>query len=451
MSQTLDFINLRGLTTTACEDCGGHYRVTVKGTEEPCLCPECSGLFFHKHGTQTQSYMDTPMHGKRVLLEVARQRYKCQDCHKTFFAPLSCIDGRRQATKRLITYIEQRCMQETFVALAREVGVDEKTIRHIFDDYDARMKQEVKFKTPEILGIDEVKIIGDYRAMLTNIDKLSVFDLISSRKQNRLIEYFDQLPDKQNVHTLVMDMWNPYRLVSQKMFPGRMIVVDKFHVVKMANVGFDRARIRMKDALHRGTRVRLKKERFTLLRREKSLTEAQSAKAEKWLNQFPQLRVAYEAKERICNIYNQPTRAAAEKEATLWSTTLAPEIEKDFRDLRVALHNWNREIFNYYEQPVTNAYTEAVNGIAGLINRIGRGYSFEVLRARLLYNKQAIDDASTTIRKRGRRQKPTSESEYSYFTIGRSASFGESYEEERTNYGAYLPTLINLLEDGYFS
>jgi len=129
-----DFINIHGLTTISHEGHAHDYRVQVKGTEVPRHCPECSSLFIHKHGTQKQSYMDTPMHGKRVLLEVIRQRYKCQDCHKTFFEPLQCMDNKRQAIRLLIGYIEQRCVQETFVSLAREVGVDEKTVRHVFDD-----------------------------------------------------------------------------------------------------------------------------------------------------------------------------------------------------------------------------------------------------------------------------------------------------------------------------
>lgn len=39
---------------------------------------------------------------------------------------------------------------------------------------------------------------------------------------------------------------------------------------------------------------------------------------------------------------------------------------------------------------MTNAYTEAMNGLIKIANRAGRGYSFEVLRARMLLNHRAI-------------------------------------------------------------
>ena len=40
---------------------------------------------------------------------------------------------------------------------------------------------------------------------------------------------------------------------------------------------------------------------------------------------------------------------------------------------------------------ITNASTEALNGVAKTINRQGRGYTFEVLRARLLYGKGPLE------------------------------------------------------------
>jgi transposase len=48
--------------------------------------------------------------------------------------------------------------------------------------------------------------------------------------------------------------------------------------------------------------------------------------------------------------------------------------------------NWRHEIFNYFDQRLTNAATESLNGLAKIMNRLGRGYSFDVLRARLLLN-----------------------------------------------------------------
>jgi len=48
------------------------------------------------------------------------------------------------------------------LSLSRKFRVDGKTIRFNFDDYVVRRQQDVQFKVFEILGINEIKIIGNY-------------------------------------------------------------------------------------------------------------------------------------------------------------------------------------------------------------------------------------------------------------------------------------------------
>ncbi len=45
------------------------------------------------------------------------------------------------------------------------------------------------------------------------------------------------------------------------------------------------------------------------------------------------------------------------------------------------------EILNYFQHPVTNAYTESLNNLIRVMNRLGRGYSFEALRAKILFTE----------------------------------------------------------------
>jgi hypothetical protein len=40
---------------------------------------------------------------------------------------------------------------------------------------------------------------------------------------------------------------------------------------------------------------------------------------------------------------------------------------------------------------VTNAYTEATNGLAKIANRTGRGYGFEVIRACILHTLRTVN------------------------------------------------------------
>lgn len=129
------------------------------------------------------------------------------------------------------------------------------------------------FETPNTLGIDELKIIGEYRAMIASVQKNSLYDMLRTRKKADLVPYFKKLPDKHLVQALTMDMWSVYRDVAKDQFPGRMIIADRFHVVRMANEAVERVRKSICKDLDRKERLQLKDDRFILLSRRFKLSE----------------------------------------------------------------------------------------------------------------------------------------------------------------------------------
>lgn len=60
-------------------------------------------------------------------------------------------------------------------------------------------------------------------------------------------------------------------------------------------------------------------------------------------------------------------------------------MKKYFSNLDRAIGNWHKDVFNYFDHRETNAFTESANSLIKDVYRKGRGYSFEVLRAKVLY------------------------------------------------------------------
>jgi len=58
-----------------------------------------------------------------------------------------------------------------------------------------------------------------------------------------------------------------------------------------------------------------------------------------------------------------------------------------FDPLINSMTNWKVEIFNYFDVSITNAYTDSLNNLIKVPNKIGRGYSFEALRAKILFTE----------------------------------------------------------------
>lgn len=88
------------------------------------------------------------------------------------------------------------------------------------------------------------------------------------------------------------------------------------------------------------------------------------------------------------------SRPAAEAACAQWQANIPAEWAATFKDLASAVRNWHDAIFAYFEQPITNASTESSNRVAKDMNHMDRGYSFKVLRARMLYDKKARKDGA---------------------------------------------------------
>jgi transposase len=265
-------LNLSGFHVLDSSEHDGYLAIQVENRVKPESCPHCGFTGLYSHDKTEQVFFDTPMQGKPVILKIMRIRYKCRSCGKTFREALADIDDKRLMTTRLKEYIQKCSMRDTFVVVARETGLDEKTIRHVFDDYVETKTKAMPFETPKVLGIDELKLVGSFRCILTNIEKCSVFDMLPSRKKADVIQYLKSLKNPDNVKIATMDMWKPYKDAFNQILPQAVIVVDKFHIVRMASECLEKARKVIRSQLERKERIKLKNERFVLLKRRHSKT-----------------------------------------------------------------------------------------------------------------------------------------------------------------------------------
>lgn len=398
-------------------------------------CQECGGPL-HRHGRRTNIFADTPMQMQPVRLEISRPRYRCITCSKISTPDLLFLDERRRATKRLVDAVRQRCLGMTFHALAEQTGVAVNTIKNIAQDLIVELERTVRYETPVIMGIDELMLAGDYRCVITNLATNNVFEMLEFRTQDYLKPFFQNLPDKERVEWVYSDMWRPFKRSFSEYLPNAKLVIDKFHVVKMASEALDDERKKFQSTLSKNDRVHIKKSiRWLTLKRPGNLTPAEKSALEVVRQSIPELGVAYDFKEMFFRIYDDPVKESAMRAFEAWENSLPDKELEKFHSLVKTVHNHYDDIFAYWDSPsqITNAYTECLNGLIKMSNRIGRGYSYEIIRAKTLYAKEARKVGS------GIRLLPGAESQ----VPTRLAS-------ETVEYGPHIPTLIDLAEDGKF-
>jgi transposase len=398
-----DMLGLPDLRTITVLSQPGEKTIVVESVLDRPACPSCSkeSRWVHKHGASEQEIRDIPHGIWPTVLRIKRNRFKCTACEKTWMEEIPSLDSDRLMTKRLCDFIVKRCLKDTNYSVAGDVGLDESTIRSVFKDFVGLMERHDRPETPRVLGIDEIHL-KDVLCVLTDLEAKKVFDLLPSRTKDYLDPYFGALPGKDRVKVVVADMWRAYHDLARTHFPGRPVVVDKFHVVRFAQNGLDEIRKRTGRSLSHDQKIRLKDERFLLLTREKSLTDEEWERVRPWLAQFPDLRAAYETKERLSSLYEGQDRAEADRLLGECLRRIPSHLDNDFKALISIVKNWRPEILAYFENPFTNGFTEGVNAAIRQIDRQGRGYSFEILRARLLYKEVATKGRSSIRRKKRR-------------------------------------------------
>ena len=450
MPNILNFPNWEILSI---EETAHNRLVRAQPLDEP-MCHTCEGTTLYRFGTKDQLYLDLSTLNKRTGIQINRQRFKCRDCKTVFWQPLDVMDETRRMTKRLVEYLKQASLKKTFASLAEEIGVTEGLVRQIFKDHVAQLEKQYTPQFPKWLGMDEIYLLKKSRCVFTNLEQSTIIEFLKSRDKDSVSVFLSKVKvaERRKVEIVAIDMWRPYRDLATVYFPQATVVIDKFHVVRMANDGLDEVRKTIKADLTPVQRRSLKRDRYILLKRNSDLNMTDLLFLDTWLKNFPDLALAYRLKEEFYEIYTAQSKEAAIKRYRKWKDQIPTDpkhvITQAYKPLVTAVENWQTEIFNYFDHPVTNSVTERLNGLAREVFRLGRGYSVEVLRAKLLFSE------GVRVKKPGRFPRnwpvPTVGKDlpgdvlYNYLGLGSQVM----PQPPELDFGADISTLIEKLQQG---
>ncbi len=454
-----NILNLPAYVVTALEENEHDYHINADIKQQPTHCPHCQSDTLVGFGRREHMIRDLPMHGRRVGIYISIRRMQCRGCNKTFSEPLPDVDERRDMTKRLLGWIGKQAVRRTFASIAEEVGVVEGTIRLIFKDYVSELEKTVRFETPKWMGIDEIHLIRP-RGVIANIANNTIVELLPNRNKDTVVRYLHHLEGKERIQYVAMDMWQPYRDACQTVIPQAQVVIDKFHVLKMANEALEKVRKSLRESLTPKQRRGLMHDRFVLLKREHDLSDKEALLLSGWVQNYPEIGLAHKLKEEFFRIYNAQSPDEAQGLYLRWKSQMQPEVADAFHDLMRAWENWQPWILAHFDHPITNAYTESLNNLIRVMNRLGRGYSFEALRAKILFAEGAFKKINTRpkFERKTRVQEPTREFMAALATdepmeqlsripeVRSNASPREAPVEK--NYGVDISTLTHMIENG---
>lgn len=463
-----NILNLGAYTVTHIEETEHDYHISAEVKQPPAACPNCQSSNLVGFGRREQLVKDLPIHGRRVGIYASIRRMQCRGCNKTFSEPLPDVDEKRAMTKRLVEWIGKQCVKRTFSSIAEEVGVVEGTVRMIFKDYVSEMEKLIRFETPKWMGIDEIHLVKP-RGVIANIQNNTIVELLPNRNKDTVVRYLHHLEGKDRIQYVAMDMWAPYRDACLGVIPQAQIIIDKFHVQKMANEALETVRKSLRERLTLKQKRGLMHDRFVLLKRERDLNDKELLLMSGWTKNYEEIGLAYRLKEEFFDIYESQSPDEAQAKFIDWKRSVTPEVLPAFSDLIRAWDNWTPWILGYFDHPVTNAYTESLNNLIRVMNRLGRGYSFEALRAKILFAEGANKHKNSRPKFERKERPPIRIPSTRDFSMGRVVP-GNTWElmcndfdmpkppkpmmkheastQPEKNYGVDISTLARLIESG---
>lgn len=348
-------------------------------TEEKVECQCCSNVTDELHQTRHVMVRDLPISGQVVYLKVPRRKFYCKHCQHYFTENLEFMLPRRKYTERYEKYIYQRVNTSSIEQVKREESLSWDQVHGIYKHQCEGLKKN--WSEVKRLGMDEISKRKGHKSFVTvlgDMDKGKLIDVIDSHEQKEIIEALMQqaLEVREKVEEVSVDMWGGFPEIIEKVFPKAKIVTDRFHVMKAVNEELNKIRKQIKF------KIKIKGEKWLLLKNKKDLNEEQLERLELVLKQSKRLRQAYEFKESFREIYENINEREKGRLAILdWLKKAC----KVYTDVIVTIRNHLDYICNYFLSRTTNSPMEGINNRLKLIKRQAYGFlNFDNMRRRFL-------------------------------------------------------------------
>lgn len=269
--------------------------------------------------------------------------------------------------------------------ISKRLGISQSTVeRVIHERFEIKVKEQLSYECPPIIGIDEHTIHKGYKFATTIADLTHhrVYDVIEGKSRNLVESKLMSYKGRDSVKVVCMDLSSNYRSIVRRCFPKAKIVADRFHVIRLVLYHF------MEFCKQAQEEVKWnRKLTYPLRKRGDRLNSEELERLKKFFENNPAIKLAYEFKERLCELLNRKHQTAKEcmrniKELKTMMKQMKYEAPKEFERLAETISDWFAPIIRMWRFTKNNGITEGFHRKMKLIQRMAYGYkNFEFKRS----------------------------------------------------------------------
>ena len=393
------------------ENAKGVIEVGIENKNKKVRCPICQKFTSSVHSKLKpikSVYLDSC--GQKVDLIIYKKRYHCYNCNKIFTEELNINTSKGSISNKVKIQIRKDLLNYNLSLkyISEKNRVSITTVENELLEITSTIPNHLK-NLPKVISFDEFKADtkeGKYAFILNDPIHRKVLDVLPNRKKEYLLQYFTYCNNRHSVEFVISDMYEPYLLVTQIMFPKAKYVVDRFHYITYIMDAVENIRIKLQKEYgekSREYRLLKNKKNVSLLRKYGNEINwwvyTQRYKNGHMVDVIPinilhelfnisdELKKGYSLKEEFLDIVNHATYEDVNNQLEKWISKCIVSNIPEFIEAAGTISRWQEYIVNsFIDERYSNGFTEGTNNKIKVIKRVGFGYkSFKLLRVRILY------------------------------------------------------------------
>lgn len=353
----------------------------VESKERQKICSQCGHPHLVKNGYRIRDFIGLPIGGKKVIIRMKVQRYKCRnkECDYDRQEPIPFATGSCCYTHRFAKYVVGLLKGMTLKDAANLLGVSWDTVKEIHTNY-----LEYHYSPPSLDGVDSIGI-DEFAVRKGHVYKTIVVDLRSGRilyvgdgKGSDSLDKFWKRIKKKGIHIkyIATDLSAAFIASVYENCPNAVHVFDHFHVVKLMNEKLDdirRTQYHMEKDINK--RKVLKGTRYLLLSNGTDIFDKEyKTRLDNALDMNKPLSQAYYLKEQLREIWTQINKEEAEKVMLDWVKQAQESKIPQLIKMANTIMAHRTGILAWYDCHISTGKVEGINNKIKVMKRTAYGF-----------------------------------------------------------------------------
>ncbi|MCL1800554.1 MAG: ISL3 family transposase [Promicromonosporaceae bacterium] len=378
-----------------------HAKILCEVDQGDEFCKQC-GALGKVRDTVKRELAHTPLGWRPTKLVLNIRRYQCRDCHRVWQQDTSAAAEPRAKISRAGVWWGLFGVSVNHLAMAsvaKALGVAWNTANSavLTAGVEMLINDPARFNGVKVIGVDEhvwshvswankyVTVIIDLTPVRDGTGPSRLLDMIPGKSKAVFKTWLDGRPQKwrDEIEIVAMDGFTGFKTAANEELPQAEVVMDPFHVVRLAGDALEEARRRtQQETLGRRGRKGdpLYGARHTLMTGSDQLREKQWERLEALFDPLAHAAVeaTWQIYQKMIAAYRNPMSGKGREQMIALIELTRKEIPAGLDEIRRLGRTLNRrkdDILAYFKNPKTsNGPTEAINGRLEHLRGIALGF-----------------------------------------------------------------------------